>query len=416
MSAAAHRATTAHLGALYPFVAEPPLRCAAPYIGRDLLGGSFRYDPFALYAEGAVTNPNMVVVGQIGRGKSAFVKSYLWRLALTGVQAWVIDPKGEYGELARTWGVRPVALRAGGPLRLNPLEGPRPAGGDRRAEQERRRAALLGSLAEACVGRPLAPRERAAVDVALGSATARAGSRAPLVPEVVDALLRPDPAVAASVGADAAGLAADGRDVALELRRLVAGDLRGMFDGPTTRNLRLDGPLVVLDLSAVYGSAALGILMACATAWVQACLDRPGAGRRLLVVDEAWAIVTHLGVARWLRSSWKLSRAFGVSNVAVLHRLSDLRAAGAAGSEQSQLAEGLLADSETRVLYAQPPAEAEACRGALGLTGAEAELLPRLRRGVALWKVGRRSFLVEHRLSRAERRLVDTDARMEPDR
>ena len=53
-------------------------------------------------------------------------------------------------------------------------------------------------------------------------------------------------------------LAADGRHVALELRRLVAGDLRGMFDGPTSPGIRLDGPLVVLDLSAVYHSAALG--------------------------------------------------------------------------------------------------------------------------------------------------------------
>jgi len=33
-----------------------------------------------------------------------------------------------------------------------------------------------------------------------------------------------------------------------------------MFDGPTTPGLRLDAPLVVLDLSAVYNSPALGVL------------------------------------------------------------------------------------------------------------------------------------------------------------
>ena len=37
---------------------------------------------------------------------------------------------------------------------------------------------------------------------------------------------------------------------------------------------------------------------------------------------------------------------------------------------------------------------------------------PLLRRGEALWKVGNRSFLVHHRLSRYEQALVDTDARM----
>ena len=143
------------------------------------------------------------------------------------------------------------------------------------------------------------------------------------------------------------------------------GDLRGMFDGPTTPGLDLSSPLVVLDLSALYASAALGILMACATAWLQSALARTavsaglvaGGGRVFLVVDEAWAILSNLGVARWLQSSWKLSRAFGVSNVAVLHRVSDLRSVGASDSEQVALAQGLLADSETRVVYAQSPGE-----------------------------------------------------------
>ena len=46
-------------------------------IGDDLLGGSFVFDPFEVYAQGVVSNPNMVVFGQIGRGKSAFVKTFL---------------------------------------------------------------------------------------------------------------------------------------------------------------------------------------------------------------------------------------------------------------------------------------------------------------------------------------------------
>ena len=201
------------------------------------------------------------------------------------------------------------------------------------------------------------------------------------------------------------------------------GDLAGMFDGPTTKGLDLSAPLVVLDLSALYTSAALGVLMACATAWLQAALARTAGsgprtpnsvagGRFFLVVDEAWAILSNLGVARWLQSSWKLSRAFGVSNVAVLHRVSDLRSVGASDSEQVALAQGLLSDSETRVVYAQSPGELEAASELLSLSDTEADLLPQLRRGIALWKVGQRSFLVQHRLSALERQIVDTDAAM----
>jgi len=131
-----------------------------------------------------------------------------------------------------------------------------------------------------------------------------------------------------------------------------------------------------------------------------------------VVVDEAWAILSNLGVARWLQTSWKMSRANGVANMAVLHRLSDLRSVGTVGSEQVSLAEGLLSDSETRVVYAQSPGEVALTAELLGLTTTEAELVTQLRRGTALWKVGRRSFLVEHRLASGEQWLTDTDQAM----
>jgi hypothetical protein len=415
----AHQVTTRNLGAAYPFIAEAGLGRRGVVIGDDLLGGSFVFDPFELYAAGVVSNPNMVVFGQIGRGKSAFIKSFLWRQAVFGRRAWVVDPKGEYGDLADAWGVRPVALRPGGAIRLNPLDPGPDADGEAAPDATgRRRMELLSSLASACLGRALVPRERAALGVALAEATRT--TPVPTVPVVVEALLTPTVDAARSLRTEQHDLLEDGRDVALELRRLVHGDLRGMFDGPTTAGLDLSSPLVVLDLSALYSSAALGVLMACATAWLQSALARtavsaggPSSGRgRFLVVDEAWAILSNLGVARWLQSSWKLSRAFGVSNVAVLHRVSDLRSVGASDSEQVALAQGLLSDSETRVVYAQSPGELEAAAELLSLSATEADLLPQLRRGIALWKVGQRSFLVQHRLSAMERSMVDTDAAM----
>jgi hypothetical protein len=416
----AHQVTTRNLGAAYPFIAESGLGQRGVVIGDDLLGGSFVFDPFELYGQGVVSNPNMVVFGQIGRGKSAFVKTFLWRQAVFGRKAWVVDPKGEYGDLAAAWGVRPVALRPGGSIRLNPLDaGPEHASQDMDGPGStgRRQLELLTSLACACLGRSLLPRERAALGLALSEAARRA--EVPTVPSVVDALLSPTAAAAGSLRTGLRELLEDGRDVALELRRLVHGDLRGMFDGPTTPGLDLSAPLVILDLSALYTSTALGVLMACATAWLQAALSRTASESRrqvFLVVDEAWAILSNLGVARWLQSSWKLSRAFGVSNVAVLHRVSDLHSVGASDSEQVALAQGLLADSETRVIYAQSPGELAVASDLLSLSSTEAELLPQLRRGIALWKVGQGSFLVQHRLSPLERALVNTDGAMGPTR
>ena len=119
----AHQVTTRNLGAAYPFIAEAGLGRRGVVIGDDLLGGSFVFDPFELYAAGVVSNPNMVVFGQIGRGKSAFVKSFLWRQAVFGRRAWVVDPKGEYCGPRRRMG-RPSGGAA--PRRCHPAQPSRP--------------------------------------------------------------------------------------------------------------------------------------------------------------------------------------------------------------------------------------------------------------------------------------------------
>ena len=401
---AGHETTSRHLGALYPLLHDVGHGVPGVVIGTDLLGGLFAYDPFVLYAAGVLTNPNAVVFGQIGRGKSALIKTYVLRQLAFGRRAFILDPKGEYAALAESVAATTLALSPGGALRLNPLD---LAVGE--ADGRSRRLQLLEALLASSLGRPLVPRERAAVEVALDAV-----GHHPTIPSVATALLTPDATAAQRLHSSVADLVEDGRDVGLELRRLVTGDLAGMFDGPTTEGLALDGALVVLDLSALYGSPALGVLMVCATAWLQSIVSQAAAAGRqvLLVVDEAWAILRDLGVARWLQASWKLSRAWGVANMAVLHRVSDLAAVGAVGSEQRQLAEGLLADSETRIVYAQPPGELVAAADLLDLTPIEAEVVGRLGRGVALWKVGSHSSLVRHQLGPLEHPLVDTDGAM----
>lgn len=405
---AAHETTTRHVGAVYPLLHDVGHGTPGVLIGVDLLGGLFSYDPFELYAAGALTNPNAVVFGQIGRGKSSLMKTYLLRQLAFGRQAFVVDPKGEYAGLAAMIGVETLALKPGGLLRLNPLD--LVGAGDHEATA--RRLQLLDSLAASSMGRELEPRERAAVEVALTDVVAR--RHTPTIPAVVDALLAPSDAAAHALRVTVEALAEEGRDVALELRRLVHGDLKGMFDAETSPSIAIDAPLVVLDLAALYGSPALGILMVCATAWLQGIVQHQAReGRQvLLVVDEAWAILRDVAVARWLQATWKLARAWGVSNIAVLHRVSDLEAVGAAGSEQRSLAEGILRDSETRIIYAQPPGEIELAATTLSLTPVEREVLGRLGRGVALWKIANHASMVKHLIGPAEWPLIDTDAAM----
>jgi type IV secretory pathway VirB4 component len=405
-----HRATTATAQAIYPFVAEGGLGGRGVYIGRDLYGGSFCFDAFELYRARVLTNPNVLVIGAVGAAKSSLIKTYLFRQAVFGRIPWITDPKGEYGPLATALGVEPIRVVPGGDVTLNPLA---PHGG------WESQLSLLLSVAAGALGRDLWPEEQAALREAL--ALLNSGDREPTLPQVVELVLRPPQQMAERLATSVTELARASRQAALGLQRLCDGELRGMFDAPTTPGLRLDGRAVVLDLSAVYHSTALGILMTCAAAWQRAAIaaqheqaDRDGrtTPKVINVADEAWKILGVRGIGEWLQDSFKRSRAYGIQNVIVMHRLSDLSAAGAAGSREVALAEGLLHDAQTRVVYAQYEDEVPRVREALGLTSVEAEILPQLDPGIALWKVGRRSFLVQHRYAADEAQLVDTDTRM----
>src|SRR5579884_626060 len=404
-----HRVTTRHAQAIYPFIAAGGLGGRGVFIGSDSSGGAFCYDPWVLYGDGVLDDPNVIVLGKLGQGKSALVKTLLWRMLLFGRRAFVLDVKREYGALCSAAGVRPIALMPGGAVRLNPLAS-RP--------EEHAQLELLRAVTITALGGPLTQIEAAALREAL-HAIRVSGIEEPTLPDVAAVLFHPTAEMADRLRTSPAELAADARRAALGLQDLCEGPLRGMFDGPTSPSIRgnLEARLLVLDLHAVRDSPAVGILMACATAWMSALLSqmaqRPGRERLVNVADESWKIIQHTGLGEWFQANFKLARQFGVMNLVVLHKLADLHAAGDAGSRAARIAEGLIADASTRIVYHQDESQIELTRNLLGLSETEARLLAVLAPGQALWQVGARSFVVQHHRSRLERRLSDTDTGMQ---
>ncbi len=400
------RATTRHAQAVYPFMAAGGLGGRGVFIGRDSSGGAFCYDPWVLYGDGVLDDPNVIVLGKLGQGKSALVKTLLWRMLLFGRRAFVLDVKREYGPLCEAAGVQPISLTPGGGVRLNPLAS-RP--------EEHAQLELLRAVSVTALGGPLTQVEAAALREGLRAVRAqRAGD--PTLPEIAAVLFSPTAEMAERLRTAPERLAVDSRRVALALQDLCEGPLRGLFDGPTTPGLDLQARLLVLDLHALRDSPAVGILMACATAWMSALLsrmaERPGRERLINVADESWKIVQHTGLGEWFQSNFKLARQFGVMNLVVLHKLADLQAAGDAGSRAARIAEGLIADASTRIVYHQDESQIPLTRTLLGLSESEAGLLAMLSGGQALWRVGSRSFVVQHYRSRLESRLTDTDTGM----
>jgi sugar/nucleoside kinase (ribokinase family) len=140
---------------------------------------------------------------------------------------------------------------------------------------------------------------------------------------------------------------------------------------------------------------------------------RQDAVKTIRVLDESWRALAVEGAAERYAAALKLARATGVQTALILHRLSDLSSVADAGTRTQQLARGLVNECATRVMYAQATEEeADLIADEFGLSTTERELLMTLGVGEALWRVGRRSFRVQHLLTSAEHELVQTEEGM----
>lgn len=355
-----------------------------PVLGRTLRGGAFVFDPFDAYRAGLVTNPNVIVAGSIGVGKSTIVKMMVDRALRRGRRAVIVDPKGEYGALARAHGVRPLVVGRDGWCWPSSL--------DERTDRD-----FVNALLTCAKGTALTDDELYALDRTwnlVGS------NRSPRVLAALASHLAPH------LDDDAASVE---RTLALLLRRFLEGDLAQMFDGEGVP-IAFDEPLVVLDVSRYWGGdlIALAALSAIAAAKHLAAREEPG----YLILDEAWALLGDDASLKWLQGSWKLARASGISHVLVLHRWTDVAAVGAHDSASRARARGLLRESETAWLFRQPPDEAAEMATVLGLNENETLALTGLSRGTALVRYGRARSLVRVTTNDRDGSFVDSDEAM----
>lgn len=369
--------------------------------------GEFCYDPWVIYRKRDrfnVTGPNMTVMGELGKGKSTTVQVYLRRQWEFERFIRVIDPRGEYRNLARDLGGQIIRLERGGNVTLNPLESPET------------RHELLRSVAAATMRRDLNEREPALLNTALDAC-----GENPILPRVLDLLFRPTEAMADEVGTTTRRFAAEARDVAMALQPLCKGDLKGLFDGPTSEGMDFDNRFILLDLSVWWTSQTLGILMTCAMSFLQAQIDRHyktgdllgKPPKSILVVDEAWKILTLPGVSAWLQERFKISRKEAQQNIAILHGLRDFDSAGDEGTRLTKLAQGLVKDCKTFVLFATGEDDSRAIKQLLGLSEVEREVLVNgLDRGSALWRIGEHRFVVSTHATEDDLRVTSPDRAM----
>ena len=265
---------TSSLARLFPF--SPPdldtrsgtlygidLRACAPIV----------YDPF----DGTHLNANTAVLARSGSGKSFATKLGVLRGLCRGVRAYVIDPEGEYADMARDAGGR--VLSPGVPGQgMNPFVIYR---GDN--EELLQRIGSLRRLIEVMVGERLSAERRSSLDHALAGYYAEHRDRTGF--RDFYAYLEGDGDGGDPVSSTGqAPASSSGQALAHLLRPFATGSLRHLLSDEGDDLLTHEALVTVFDLHLLEPELRPAAAMVCTeTVWAAAAQDpRP----RLLVVDE----------------------------------------------------------------------------------------------------------------------------------
>ncbi|GGK43757.1 hypothetical protein GCM10010124_40670 [Pilimelia terevasa] len=360
------------LAAMFPFAsADLPIADSA---GAVLYGTNLGSAGVVTWDRWAQDNHNAVILARSGAGKSYLAKLDLLRNLYQGVEAFVIDPEDEYLPLAEAVGA--TIIRPGAPgVRINPFD-LHPGDGD---DALIRRAMFIHTL----LGVLLAGDDPTAARTALSSVEAAALDAAVLAAYRGKGITtdprtwrRPPPTMADlhRALAEAGGTA---QALAVRLHPYVAGSFASLFDGPTTTVAA--GHLVVYAIRALADEVKpAGILLALDAIWRTITAPQPAGSsvRRLVLVDEAWLLLSSGTAARHLFRLAKSARKYHAGLTVVTQDAADVLG--------TDVGRAVVANSATQILLKQAPQAIDAVADAFALTDGERAFLLTAGRGEAL--------------------------------
>ncbi len=335
---------TSSIARLFPF--SPPdldTRSGTLY-GIDLRACSpVVYDPW----DGSHLNANTAVLARSGSGKSFSTKLGVLRGLTRGITAYVIDPEGEYADMARAAGGRVLSPGV-------PGQGMNPFVIDRGDDEELLlRIGSLRRLIEVMVGERLSADRRASLDHALAGYYAATRERTGF--------------------RDFYAYLQDGEseELARMLRPFATGSLRHLLSDEGDDMLTNEALVTVFDLRLLEPELRPAAAMVCTeTVWAAAAQHpRP----RLLVVDEVWSIMQHPEGAAFMVSLAKRARKHRLGLQFITQDVQDLLSEDSSRAITGHSGRALLQNAAFKLLLQQDAA-------AISTVGDAFDLPPELQR------------------------------------
>lgn len=391
----------------------PPTGSAGVVIGRDVLSRtSISHDPITAYnsTPRLVSSPNVILVGDVGSGKSSNTKcNFVLRpLLLSGRRAVIFDKKdeageGEYSEVVRRFGYEPIKFSPTGKGTTLNLLDPTIARGTGLQGQAR----LLNTVVRlAREDEALNEWEEEALRAALRATLEQIGDRR--APTLADVLPNLGKVLKDSVYADHSQKARDklhraGLSVRWTLNGLID-EYAGLLDGETSKSVDLKGKLTSFDISQLPDDGpAVPVVMAIGNMWMLGRLRAERDSATNVVYEEGWHMIGGPS-AQLIKSNQKLSRGLGISNIFVMHKGTDI--------PKDSPGMAVIQEAQTVIIYRQSrPEDARWAQETFGLATETAKTIENLSDGHFVFKYGSNpETTVQHIRSEWESTLTNTDA------
>ena len=374
-----------------------PIASSFPFISSELtsdngiLYGINRHNnSLILFDRFSLQNANMVVFATSGAGKSYAVKLEVLRSMMMGVDVIIIDPEMEYRHLCDAVGGTYVNISLASPAKVNPFDLPRPVGQQVSTEDIIRSAVItLKGLIRIMFG-ALNAEQDSIMDRALLETFAKkditpesdlATVEPPIMQDLLDVL----------EGMEGVG------DLAIKLQKYTTGTFSGLFNSPTT--VEMKNQLVIFSVRDLEDELRpMAIYSLINYIWNVVRSERK---KRLLIIDEAWWLMTHEDSAKFIYALVKRCRKYYLGVTTITQDVNDFL--------RSPYGQAIVTNSSMQLLMRQSPASIDNVQRIFLLTEGEKYLLLESAVGEGIFFAGLKHAAIKVVASYTEDQLVTTN-------
>ncbi|MEA1924691.1 MAG: ATP-binding protein [Candidatus Altiarchaeota archaeon] len=377
--------TSSATSACFPFV----MSSLESKAGGVLLGFNTINDIPIIIDPFKVSNPNILVLGTSGGGKSYCIKLYLMREFLEGVDINVIDPQAEYTDFAKTFSGKTVEIAPGSDTVLNPFDLLEQTLDEKKLSLLSFFRVLMGEMDEG---------ERAVLDDCIDATYDGIGitkdpktwsKRPPIIGDLYDQVLP-------LTKSDKDIIYRPSMKIANRLKSYVTGPLR--FINQQTK-INMDNRVITFNIKDTP-DVGKGTMMFLLLEFIYSEMKK-SRKRKILVIDEAWTVLSAGAEGDYILRIVKTCRKFNLGLVMITQDVEDVLT--------SRAGRAVLSNTATKILMKQDPSIIHDLTDRFRLNEKEQRFLQTAGIGNALLILGPMRAPIRIKASPEEHRIITTN-------